>query len=301
MINANKVRFSAEVFLKACIIFAPLILAIYYVREFESGKSDFLLRFNNIDGNTHLINNVLLAFIVASYLVVFIGLGLYLWSILFDLSGYIGNGRAVRLLNTLSLALLLIIAFALFFYLVVVAIACSSRVPELVSFHQLVVTNKWLSFGVFFAFLVADVLAWRSQIIQEKENTTLMSSYAQGTEPYKKFEKQLKLNGLLKQYAKDTTVVVNVPTLILNGSVVLLTSYLDLSIRLRGMVDPQLHLYEVKFGLQGEIYSLFLNGIETGVIVCSIVFSQLVYLFVKTRCDWKIQSLGLAKENKKSK
>lgn len=113
-----------------------------------------------------------------------------------------------------------------------------------------------------------------------------------GQNVYTKCEQRLTLNSFLKQYAKEATLFVNVPTLILTGSIMLLTSYLDESTRLRGMVDQQLHFYFVKVGLQADIYFLFVNGVESSAIVCTILFSQLVYLIVKTRFEWRISSLN---------
>src|SRR5437773_1116875 len=108
----------------------------------------------------------------------------------------------------------------------------------------------------------------------------------------KRRQEQFEVSQLLKQFSKDATIFVNIPTLILNASIVLLTLYLDQTIRFRGTVDWHLHHYEAKDAIPRETFSLFLHGVETGAIVCTIVFSQLIYLIIKTRLEWRIRSLA---------
>jgi hypothetical protein len=66
---------------------------------------------------------------------------------------------------------------------------------------------------------------------------------------------------------------------------VILTSYLNQADRFRGAVDHHLHFIEIKHAVRPETFQLFLNGLEAGVIVCTIIYSQIVY--VRTRWEPK--------------
>jgi hypothetical protein len=291
MIVQDNTRFWLKTMGQLCLIFSPVALALIFVMRFESGSSRALLKFNNISDNSFIINDVLFVFIFASYGVVFIGLALYIKDIIDDLSGYVGRGNVVRRLNTASVGLLFILAALLLVYLVVVSIACIWGIEQL-TVHRLILINKALSLAVFGTFLVADVLGWRSKTEQEREfskSTTAASSTCN-----KPVNDQLAATKLLKQFSKEVTVFVNVPTLLLNLSIVSFTLYLDNADHLRGMVNLQLHHYvSPSVLLPEQVFYLFLNGVETGAIVCTIVFSQLVYLVIKTKCDLNLRSLRM--------
>lgn len=285
------VRFWLGVCVQSSLIFLPGIVALWFVVRFELGYSNALLYINNISDNSFVINDVLFASIFASYLVVFIGLLLYLLGIINDLTGYSGHGDSVRRLNTASVGLLWVLWSVLLVYLVVVLIACMGFLPSL-TVHLLVVINKFLSLGVFGTFLVADLIGLRSKVVQERELISLKNEKTSACkQEIEKIDKQLTITRLLKRYAQEATAYVNVPTLLLNICIVVITLYLDESERLRGIVNLQLHHYlSPTANVQADIFDSFLNGVETGAIVCTIVFSQIVYLFIKTKYDLRIWS-----------
>jgi hypothetical protein len=289
----DRAYFWLKVLTQLCFIFWPLAAAVWIVYRFESGVSRTLLIFSNISDNSFVINDVLFIFIFASYTVVLIGLAIYLLGIIKDLSGYIGQGKVVRRLNTASLVLLLLLAAMLLIYLVLVFVASWWRIEQL-TVHGLILINKGLSLIVFVTFLIADLLGWRSQVVQERElDQSQRTGGADKSKCSKEISVQIAAAKILKKFSRDVTFFVNVPTLFLNVAIVLFTIYLDHSDRLRGMVDLQLHRYVSESDLvPNQVFYLFLNGVETGAIVCTIIFSQLVYLAIKTKCDQSFRVLA---------
>jgi hypothetical protein len=106
------------------VIFAPLLIAVWSLVRFNSEASNALLSFNQIHQNVYIVSDVLLAFIVASYGIVFLGLCVYFLSAVEDLNKYKGDSNTVKFLNTLSLILLCAVFLTLILYLVTMAATC---------------------------------------------------------------------------------------------------------------------------------------------------------------------------------
>jgi hypothetical protein len=268
------------------VIFAPLIITAALLVRFNSGSSNRLLSFNRIYQNNYIINDVLLAFIVASYAVVFIGLFLYFWEAVSDLFKHTGDRSAIKACNAISLVLLFAVAITLVVYLAIMFVTCiggwSEEIHEFFDIDFIVLLNKCLSFGIFFIFFIADLLAWTSQWLQQKDSKDKLQSSPGDNNA----TTSLAIASEQIEVSKHVTFLVNVPTVFLTGCMLLLTAYLGSAGRFRGAVDPQLHFMEFQQRVHpGIFHHLFLNGLETGVIVATIIYSQIVYLMIKTKSD----------------
>jgi hypothetical protein len=272
--------------IRPLVIFAPLIITTTLLVRFNSGSSNLLLSFNRIYQNNYIVNDVLLAFIVASYAVVFVGLCFYFWEAISDLFKHSGERGAIKACNTISLALLFAVGITLIGYLAIMFITCiggwSEELHEFFDIDFIVLLNKCLSFGIFFIFFIADILSWVSQRLQQKDCNDQLGNSPDDTNA----KDSLGIASEQIEISKNVTLLVNVPTVLLTGCILLLTAYLGGAGRFRGAVDPQLHFMEFQQRVRpGVFHHLFLNGLETGVIVATIIYSQIVYLVIKTKSD----------------
>lgn len=106
--------------------------------------------------------------------------------------------------------------------------------------------------------MVADLLAWKSQTLQEREYDKEIKATPQNTQ----LKHLIDQNAEQIQLSRYATFLVNIPTVLLTGSMVILTSYLNQADRFRGAVDHHLHFIEIKHAVQPETFQLFLNGLE---------------------------------------
>jgi hypothetical protein len=269
--------------IRPIVIFAPLVIAVVWLVRFNNGSSGALLSFNQIHGNTYIVSDVLLAFIVASYVIVFLGLCFYFWGVINDLNKYAGDSSWIKFLNAFSLILLLTVFVALSFYLFAMYAICkgwvSQNVHETLNIEIIVWLNKLLSFGIFSIFLLADLLVFISHTLQQKEITKLLDSSPNDIH----LQSSKAQNSDQIHLSKSATFLVNIPTVFLTGSMLILTSYLSNADRFRGAVDHHLHFMEIQHVVKPEIFQLFLNGFEAGVIVCTIIYSQIVYVIIRTK------------------
>lgn len=273
--------------IRPLIIFAPLIVALWSLVRFNKGDSSLLLSFNQIHNNIFIVNDVLLAFILASYAIVFLGLCFYFWAAVTDLNTDAGPNSTIKRLNAFSLILLALVLLTLTLYLLTMGVTClswwSQDIHEALNIETIVWLNKYLSLGIFSIFLIADLLAWKSQKLQQKEYNKRLALTSDNVD----LKHSLAKKSDQIHFSKDVTFLVNIPTVLLTGSMVLLTSYLDKADRFKGAVDHHLHFLEVRHAVQSETFQLFLNGLEAGVIVCTIIYSQIIYLILRTRWEPK--------------
>jgi hypothetical protein len=287
---SSQFRFWLRVAIKAAVIFSPLLLVGCYLIRFEHGGGEILKAFNEIRGNSYFIDDVLLAFIVASYVVVVIGLILYFVEIVNDLGGYSGSKKLlIERLNGIAITLLVFVAAALVLYLGLIVLACVDLCS--IPLPAFVLINRWLSLGIFSCFLVSDVLMWRSQSLQKAENTAkLTSTDAKETALRDELSKEIEKNGRYREFSKLSTFLINMPAIVLSGSTIMLIWYLEIAHRFRGVVDATLHGIEIPGAVRLDTFSLFLHGVEAGIITATIIFSQIVYLGLKTKCEWRAET-----------
>src|SRR5688572_769358 len=120
--------------IRPLVIFAPLLIAAWSLVRFNSENSSSLLSFNQIHENVYIVSDVLLAFIVASYGIVFLGLCFYFLGAVNDLSKYKGDSNTVKFLNIVSLILLCAVLLTLILYLLTMAATCFDWLSQ--SLHE---------------------------------------------------------------------------------------------------------------------------------------------------------------------
>jgi hypothetical protein len=296
------------------IIFSPVILStvgIYYYSQNNVGWSNSIInRLSHINGNFYTINNILLVFIIASYLTIFIGLNYYFNGFINDLSKYNGKDDSVVKLNKLSSKLLIFVNVLLILYISALFFSCSDHIRDgdkFFNFDNLVIVNKSLSFFMFFIFLLADLVSWQSNFLQRKENEVILKQEPTNKEAKVKIEH----NNNEITLARNATFLINVPVLIITSLSILFTYLIHEAVRFRSIVDQQLNYMEVPYVLydlcyQGSqwgskcaypkplnenLFELFLNGVETGVITVTILISQ--WIFIILRAVWKFKKLKI--------
>jgi hypothetical protein len=267
--GVNKSWFATCVLGRAAVVFLPLFAAVLLIVHPGSGLYRLLL-FTRIEENKFIVNDVLFILIAASYGVVLFGLGFSLFETENDLYKYKGEDAKVKVLNRLSQIGLLIVLVTLTIYLCAIVFG-----GERIDIEDFVTANRWLSLFIFGIFFGTDGLALISQRVQEREASQAVKGQSKRSNPQWEFYKL-------------AILLIDLPTLALSSAMIVLISHLGNGVHFRGVIDRQLHLYISTEPLRADVFSLFLNGIEAGVIASIIIFSQIVYLVLKARCDWAL-------------
>jgi hypothetical protein len=317
----NKRYFIIYTIFEGLLIFAPLIVStiaiIKYRTNTEGWFNTIVSRFSYIDGNYYLVNNVLLAYIIAAYLTILIGFIFYFNGLHNDIFHYSGDNKFVVLLNKLSFYLLLFCVYTpLVVYILFLFVSCSGYIfigNKIFNLHNLVLANKYLSILVFGIFLMTDSFTWLSNLIQKEENQKLLGSKETDTEIIRRIDH----NNNDIDLAKVATYLINIPVFVLTMASVFFTQYLEGAERFKGIVNQQLHYIEIPRSLEnlchigvqlggacsypkplnGVLFDLFMNGLETGIITASIIISQFIFIVLRAKWKWRNLKLNLAAQS----
>lgn len=255
----------SEVVKRAVIVFSPWLIAMAFIVAFGFGW-DTLSGFKNIEGNRFIINDVLFVLIMSSYGVVLIGLIFSLIEMINDLFEYKRHNGRIRKLDGWGLAGLAAVFALLVVYVAMVLFALVGIARF--SVEDLVSANRWLSLIIFGLFLGTDYLAFQSKRVQGEED----KDDAVRRQP-------------LKEFYELAILLIDIPALTLSGLMIFLTWYMGSGTYFKGIIDRELHFYVSTEPLSSDVFSLFIHGTEAGVIASIIIFSQVVYLVLKARCE----------------
>ena len=255
----------AEVVKRAVVVFSPWMIAMALIIACGFGW-DTLSAFKNIEGNRFIINDVLFVLIMSSYGVVLIGLILSLIEMRDDLFEYKRNNRSISRLDGWGIVGLFIVLGLLVGSVAMVLLALFGIAR--LSVEYVVSANRWLSLIIFGLFLGTDYLAFQSKRVQEAE----AQEDAVRRQP-------------LSEFYELAILLIDIPALSLSGLMIFLTWYMGNGTYFKGIIDRELHDYVSSEPLSSDVFSLFVHGTEAGVIASIIIFSQVVYLVLKARCD----------------
>lgn len=264
---------------RALIVFSPWLIAMLAIVASGLG-CDTLSRFKNIEGNRFIINDVLFVLIMSSYGVVLVGLVFSLLETRDDLFEYKSSNPHIKTLDSwggVGLACVLIL-LAVYVTAIVLALLGIARF----SVEALVSTNRWLSLIIFGLFSGTDYLALQSKRLQEAE------------EQGKKKDSHLGQVRSLKEFYELAILLIDVPAFTMSGLMIFLAWYMGSGSYFKGVIDRELHFYISTEPLSSDVFSLFVHGTEAGVISSIIIFSQIIYLVLKTRCERTIAAAPTA-------
>jgi len=247
-------------------VFLPLLAAMFLIVAYGFGWNTFAL-LNRVEGNTFVINDVLFLLIVASYGVVFIGLLFALLGTGDDLFAYKGVNASIKKLDKASLVILIGVCFLLFIYLGMMCAALFGL--KSLGVETLILVNRWCSLLIFTLFLTTDWLSYRSKKLQHEE----ICGDKKAAEPKSELE-----------FYELAILLIDVPALTLSALMIWLVWYVSENPVFKGVIDRDLNFFISSDLLNLRLFSLFIHGIETGVIASIIIFSQAVYLVLRSRC-----------------
>lgn len=250
--------------------FSPIIAGVLFIYLYGSSNSS-VDWFSTIQGNDYSINVVLLVFILVSYMVLLITFILYLKGIFLEVFLYKGNSRFFKVYNSIALVLNILILIAIVGYIGFIFVCHWVVQSKGFTFHYIIRANTFLSGIIFSLFIIIDCLTVKSEKIKLQET---QSSKAE----FDKEEKQIR-NNIRFSYAS---------TVLINGPVISLIVLADVMAKLlignegfKDFIDKTFyHMLRVPM-LREETYNLFIIGMETGLVVSVLLFSQIVFLFLK--------------------
>lgn len=248
----------------------PIILGLWIVLESPDWISSFTIFYE--DNNTiYIINTVFILFVFMSLLPVLVNIFFYLLDSSDQIDLYKGTNGNIKKYHNFSMCLIVLIVFIISAFLVLLIVSAYSNL-QLMKLTAVVSINSILSIAIFVAFSVMDVLSWKSGIIMGKEKTNR------------------KMVFIIKRSAMESLLFIDVPALlIVLSSVFFLSELGDIDYFKSFLSNPRVFLKSVTVLLQNnqrEVIELFPNGIETGVIMTSIIYSQILYFILKVKWDY---------------
>jgi hypothetical protein len=278
--DRNLLQFIANnwrsIFLKNAFVVTPVVISIALVMAYGS-EGVSLSPFEGIQGNDYSINNVLLMFILASHGVLLISLGLYSADVWHDVLRYRGANKSVHRCNQFALLAIFVTILVIILYFLFVILCCAGvkkSDADWFCFQTIFLCNKILSLLVFAAFFVLDLVLIRSQ--QKQLRDEVGGGLAL-------FERRRHRNNI--RLSLESTIFINVPALFVTIFAFWLSHFLA-SRAFTFRLDRSFpHPLSVPLG--NGAYELFVDGLETGVIVASIFISQIIFAAIKFRWHYR--------------
>ena len=245
--------------IKLILLIGPIFLGGWFI----------LTRYNTFnyfnDLSEYNINSVFIIFVYIALIPVLVNIVYYL-NDSFDLVfKYNGNNKRIKVLNKFSFFSILLIAIITAIFILLISI-------KYLSFNQIIEFNRYVSLAIFLIFLIIDILTWKSELIEKSENNKDNSN-------------QFDIN---ITFSKESTFLINVPTLLIISLSLIFIHKLENIDFYKNMIDRNNFLFDIQILVDKKIIDLFINGIETGILMTSIVFSQIIFFFIKTKWDYRI-------------
>ena len=184
---------------------------------------------------------------------------------------YKGTNGNIKKYHNFSMCIISSLAIIISVFLALLVMSAYSNL-QLMKLTTVVLINSILSIAIFIAFSVMDVLSWKNGIIMGKEKTNR------------------KVVFIIKKSAMESLLFIDIPALlIILSSVFFLSELGDIDYFKSFLSNPRVFLKSVTVLLQNnqrEVIELFPNGIETGVIMTSIIYSQILYFILRIKWDY---------------
>jgi hypothetical protein len=258
-------------------VFLPLLAAFVFLL--------LLTRFPpSIPGSIYLTNNVLLLFILVGYAIVFFGLVLYFITILKLAHEYRGANQEVSrasfdaMVSALAAALIAIIIVFIF----VSYIAGTFLGAANMQFRLIVEANKFITLICFLLFTAIDLLIVKSMSLELKEfRASKVSDVAQYPN-----KRRLKSENIIS-FSLSSTLLINLPIIAMTILVWWLIHFVTTHPASFEAIHDSIFNINVPVPTRRIDWYLFLDGIETGMIAASVMVSQIIFLILKIRFQYR--------------
>ncbi len=230
----------------------PIAMCLVFLMNYSSGNIplDRWFSFYGIYDNEYHINNILLSFIVVSYILLFSNQFIYFLEAQSKAFNYRGSNTKFKNINLLCQ-----------FIDITVLIGIMIFILKVNGYHQIIAYNRVLSLSVFLAFSVTDILMWYQEFLIRK---TLR-------DPLK-----IRLCNNNISFSRKSMMLINFPAL----TILTLSFYLHCWI----VDDPFYHSYFNGKDFENiENFDLFIDGFETSIIFTSIIITQIVFAVLKIK------------------
>ncbi|MBK7305000.1 MAG: hypothetical protein IPI90_17610 [Saprospiraceae bacterium] len=254
----------------------PILICLGILIGYSLGVVPLDQWFNllGISNNQFRISNVLIAFIMVSYVILFANQLIYLIESESKALYYRGCDRLFHKLNLTSILIniLVLLSITLFIF-------------KTSNYHEILHYNRYLSLGIFIAFSITDGLMWHQEYLARKALR----------DPIKK---RLCSNNIA--FCKKSILLINFPALLT----------LCFSLFIHHWVEANgfyLTYFNGMESMKIENFNLFIDGFETSFIFTSIIITQIMFAVLKIKWSYRryqiINSLGnfpiVAKKNSK--
>lgn len=252
------------------VLIFPIIVGLWIVLESPDWISSFTVFYE--DNNTiYVINTVFILFIFMSLLPVLINMLFYIFDSSNQINSYRGPNKSIRNFHFISMLLIVLLVVIISAFIVLLTGSIYSN-KQIVNLANIIMINSYLSITIFSIFLLMDALAWKSGAIMHKEKINCNLAF------------------IVKRSAMESLLFIDIPALlIVLSSIIFLSKLGDIDYFKSFLSDPRVFLKSVTILLQKnqkEVIELFPNGIETGIIMASIIYSQILYFILKVKWDY---------------
>lgn len=252
------------------VLIFPIIVGLCIVLESPDWISSFTVFYEN-NNTIYVINTVFILFVFMSLLPILINMLFYLFDSSNQINSYIGPNKSIRNFHIISMVLIIFLAVSIFVFLMGLIWSIYSN-QQIINLANIIMFNSYLSIAIFSIFLLMDALAWKSGVIMHKEKINCKTAF------------------IVKRSAMESLLFVDIPALlIVLSSIIFLSKLEDIDYFKSFLSDPRVFLKPVAVLLQNnqkEVIELFPNGIETGIIMASIIYSQILYFILKVKWDY---------------
>ncbi len=228
----------------------PVVMCLIFLMHYSSGVMplDRWFSFYGIFDNEYHINNVLLSFIIVSYVLLFSNQFVYFLEAQSKAFNYRGTNTHFKYINVLCQ-----------FIDITVLVAIMVFILRVNGYHQIITYNRVLSLSVFLAFSITDALMWYQEYLIRR---TLRDPL------------RIRLCNNNISFSRRSMLLINLPALI----ILLFSFYFHCWIK----DDPFYHSYFDGAAFREiENFDLFIDGFETSIIFTSIIITQMVFAVLK--------------------
>jgi hypothetical protein len=266
---------------KNFIIFVPVIIVLAYltyVEDFDLVKSLF-----NIPENIFVVNNFLLILVALSFYTIFISILFYIIDLWSDIFRYKGDALKISVLHIFIFILILLLMIGIVIYIgLIIGIVTDKLIvkADFVNFNGILLINKWITLITFMVFLIADLTIFATQkiIIKDIEGNKI---HFDNDEIKNKTIKKAKN---VEKFSLLSVFLINLPMIIVAIYTLIITNHIEMTEAFHFFYDKDLDLTTKMIK---DYFGLFIGGLETGIIIASILLSQLIFAVLKINWEYE--------------
>jgi hypothetical protein len=266
-----------RVFQPIAIVAGPLLvgLVVLVLAGYGYSTLDWL---QDIDGNKYQANNVLLLAILVSHLIVAISLWLYFKDTFGTVLHY--KGRDDVFVGSLMVRAMRWTGTARVFSVGYVALIVLASFWSAISFRFLIKGNKVVTIICFLIFVCVDKLLADAKGAENAEANEVHAKA--GTQPSAAENSRRACNENDIEFSRYSTFLINLPTIIITSLVWWLGWFMENHPTAFGAAFNSVSMTRVVVN-SGLDWHLFIDGLETGAIVASLLLSQMIFALIKIR------------------